>query len=265
MIPFSDATTHHRSRPLVNISLIAINGLVFLYSLTLGGLGFLFGGTSLDIVQFFYTWGFIPAELTRDEGYRTLQGALDISTPLPTWATILSSMFMHGGLLHFAGNMAYLWVFGDNVEDHLGHIKYLIFYLVAGLLATLSHWYFFQDSNTPLIGASGAISGVLGAYLLLYPYNRINVLVIFFLITAIRLPAMFVLGFYFLLQLYQLLFTLGVSESTSVALWAHIGGFVAGAIIIALYKLFTRQPIWPPRYGPPSGRSPIQYWRGRPL
>ena len=265
MIPLSDASTHRRSRPVVNITIIALNGLVFLYALTLGGFGYLLGGGDLDIVRFFYTWGFIPAELSLGQELRSLGRGVDVATPLPTWATIFTSMFMHGGLLHFAGNMTYLWVFGDNLEDRLGHVKYALFYVVTGAFATLSHWFFFQDSITPLVGASGAISGVLGGYLLLYPYNRINVLVIFFLITALRLPAMYVLGFYLLLQLYQLLISFGVSHDVSVALWAHIGGFVSGAAIIALYKLATRQPVWPPRYGPPPGGGRVQYWRGRPL
>ena len=267
MIPFSDATTHHRTRPVVNIAIISLNALVFLYAIAVGGMGYLTGGSTLGLVDFFYTWGFIPAELTRGEYLNSVPvrfgPPLEIAS-IPTWATIATSMFMHGGLLHFAGNMAYLWVFGDNIEDRIGHVKYLVFYLFTGAIATLSHWFFFQDSVTPLIGASGAISGVLGAYLMMFPYNRIKVLVIFFFITAVRLPAMYVLGFYLLLQLFQLVTSLGVSDQVSVALWAHIGGFAAGAGIVAVYKLITRQPIWPARYDfPSSSSSPPQFWRGR--
>ena len=267
MIPFGDATTHHRSRPVVNIALIGLNALVFLVELGIGGLGLLVGDSNLAITTFFHTWGFIPEELTTGQARISLPLAFGISvgveSPVPTWATIFSSMFMHGSALHFAGNMAYLWVFGDNVEDRIGHVRYFLFYLLAGVLATLSHWFFFQGSQVPLIGASGAISGVLGAYLLLYPYNRIKVLVIFFLITALELQAMYVLGFYLLMQFYQLVFTFGVSDQVSVALWAHLGGFAAGAAIAAIYKKVTGQPIWPPRYDSPS--SGTRYWRGRRL
>ncbi len=267
MIPLSDGSVYLRSRPIVNIALLALNGLVFLYSLALGGLSFLIGGSNPAVIEFFYTWGFIPAEFPGRDPFTALGlgflGAVDITTPVPTWGTIFSSMFMHSGLLHFAGNMAYLWVFGRNLENRLGHVKYLAFYLVAGVLATLSHWFFFQDSRVPLIGASGAISGILGAYLFLFPYNRIRVLVMLGIITVIRLPASYVLGFYLLLQVVQLVFSLGVSDQVSVALWAHVGGFVAGAGIVVLYRLATGQRIWPSRYV--SGSRPAQYWRGRPL
>ncbi|MDA0733732.1 MAG: rhomboid family intramembrane serine protease [Chloroflexi bacterium] len=268
MIPFSDFTTHHQGRPVVNIALIILNALVFLYALAIGGFGYLTGGSNLGIVDFYYTWGFIPLELTSGEAFRTLGtgfgSQVNVATPAPTWATIFFGMFMHGGLLHFAGNMVYLWVFGDNIEARMGHIKYLLFYLLVGVIATLRHWFFFQQSDTPLIGASGAISGVLGAYLMFFPYNRVKVVVIFFLITAANLPALYVLGFYMLLQVIQLVTSIGVSDQVSVAIWAHIGGFVAGAGIVAAYKLLTRQPIWPSRYdSQPS--SPTQFWRGRPL
>jgi membrane associated rhomboid family serine protease len=268
LIPFSDSTPRHQRRPVVNIALIGINALVFLYSLAIGGFGFLAGGSNVGIVDFFYTWGFIPLELSHGEAFRILDlsfgSRIDVTTPAPTWATIFTAMFMHAGLLHFAGNMVYLWVFGDNTEARMGHFKYLGFYLSVGVVATLSHWFFFQMSDTPLIGASGAISGVLGAYLMLFPYNRVKVLIIFFLITAANLPAMYVLGFYMLLQVFQLVSSIGVSDQVSVALWAHIGGFAAGAAIVAVYKLFTKQPLWPSRYSS-NPLPPTRYWRGRPL
>lgn len=252
---------------MINITFIVLNTLVFLYELLIGGLGLLGGGGGVGIFVFFHTWGFIPAELTRGEPFTSLRagfGSLaNIETPVPTWATIFSSMFIHGSLLHFAGNMAFLWVFGDNVEGRFGHLKYLVFYLIVGAAATLSHWFIEPASQTPLVGASGAISGVLGAYLLLYPYNRIRVLIIFFLITAVQVPAMYMLGLWFLLQVVQGLGSLGISDQVSVAFFAHIGGFIAGAAIVAVFKLVTGQPIWPPRsYLPPSG---TRYWRGRPL
>ena len=227
----------------------------------------MFGESNINSFQMFHTWGFIPVEWTTGTPFRNavlpMGITLDIATPLPTWSTILSSMFMHSSALHFGGNMAYLWVFGDNVEARIGHVKYAVFYIICGAVATLSHWYFFRESQVPLIGASGAISGILGAYFLLYPYNRIKVLVMFFLITAVELQAMYVLGFYVLMQLYQLLFSFGVSQQTSVALWAHIGGFTAGLVLIAVYKSILGQPIWPRRNSRPP--SNITYWRGNKL
>ena len=258
MLPFSDADTHHRSFPVVNASFIGISGLVFLYELAISGFSVIGGGDSEALSIFFFTWGFIPVELTRGAA---LTGVIE--TPTPTWTTIFSSLFMHGGLMHFAGNMMFLWVFGDNIEDRMGHAKYLVFYLAAGVVATLSHWLIDPGSSAPLIGASGAIAGVLGAYLFTYPYNRVKVLVIFFLITVIQLRAMWLLAIWFGWQLIQGALSIGISDQVSVAFFAHIGGFVFGAGVIVLYRLATRQPVWPPRYSlaPPSS----QFWRGRPL
>ena len=289
MIPYSDADTRHRSFPTVNVLLIALSALVFLYELQLGGLGLLGGGGDLDISAFFGKWGFIADELTQGQActYRFLPfgagpsctevsailrdtvlpdipiiplqggGALqNIASPVPTWATIFSSMFIHGGALHFAANMMFLWVFGDNVEDWLGHIKYLIFYLLAGVAATLSQWAIDPSSQTPLIGASGAISGVMGAYILLYPFNRINALIIFYFITVVRLPAVALLGLWFIWQLVQGLGSLAISDQVSVAFFAHVGGFVCGAVMAGGYKLLTGQPLWPSR----RQRQPWDYW-----
>lgn len=286
MIPFSDSDVRHRSFPIVNVLLIGVNVLVFLYELQLGGLGLLRGGGDLDIVSFFAKWGFIPNELTQGVacthqvlGFErcpqlpaeflarpeanlpvfNLPGGfilLNIDTPLPTWTTIFSSMFIHAGFFHFAGNMMFLWVFGDNVEDWLGHFKYLVFYLLAGIAATLSQLAIDPNSLTPMIGASGAISGVMGAYMLLYPFNRINTLIIFFFLTVMRLPAVGLLGLWFLWQLIQGVGSLAISNEVSVAFFAHVGGFVAGAIMVAALKLVTGQPVWPSR----QGRQPWDYW-----
>ncbi len=259
MIPYSDADTRHRAIPVVNIVLSAINALVFLYELRLGGFGLLTGGSNLDTTVFFFKWGFIPDELTRGEPFTRLGlgfQSIDIASAVPTWATIFSSMFIHGGFMHFIGNMMFLWVFGDNVEDWLGHVKYLIFYLLAGVAATLSQLAIDANSQTPLIGASGAISGVMGAYMLLFPFNRINVIVIFFFITAIRLPAVALLGLWFLWQLIQGTSSLAIPDQVSVAFFAHIGGFVAGAVLAGGYKLLTGQPLLPSR----QRRQPWDYW-----
>ncbi|PKB67225.1 MAG: hypothetical protein BZY81_05210 [SAR202 cluster bacterium Io17-Chloro-G4] len=259
MIPFSDRDVQRRSRPIVNIVLIGINTLVFLYALQLAGGGYLWGGNSPDAFVFFLKWGFIPQELSSGEGFTQLglgRTAVDIESPLPTWATIFSSMFIHGGLFHFAGNMAFLWVFGDNIEDRLGHFKYLIFYLVSGIVATLSHFAIEPDSQSPLVGASGAIAGVMGAYLLLYPFNRIKALVIFYFITVVELQALIFLGIWFLLQIINSLGALGLSAGANVAFMAHVGGFIAGVVLIAGYKLMIREPIIPSR----RRRNPWDHW-----
>ncbi len=244
------------------------------------------GGGDLDIVAFFAKWGFIPNELTQgvacthqllgldrcpelSAGFLARPEAslpvlslpngfilLNIDTPLPTWTTMFSSMFIHGGFFHFAGNMMFLWVFGDNVEDWLGHFKYLAFYIVTGIAATLSQLAIDPHSLTPLIGASGAISGIMGAYILLYPFNRINTLIIFFFITVLRLPALGLLGVWFLWQLVQGIGSLAISNQVSVAFFAHVGGFVAGVILVAAFKLATGQSIWPSR----PRRQPWDYW-----
>ena len=265
MIPLSDADAPRGSFAPVNKAIIGLNLVVFLYELLLGGIGLLFGADSLRLTLFFLTWGFIPRELTEGIAYQSFISAGDIETPLPTWATIFTSMFIHGGFLHLAGNMMFLWVFGGNIEARLGHFKYLLFYLVCGVAATLAHWLVDQASPIPLVGASGAIAGVMGAYVMLYPRNRINSIIIFFFITVVRFSALVLLGFWFLWQLFQALFYIGVSSQVSVAFWAHVGGFVAGVAIIAAYRLATGQPILPSRIQPGSARSPTKYWRGRPL
>ena len=240
MFPFSDASVHHRTFPYVNSALIGISVLVFLYEMVLGGLSTLTGGGGLDLDIFFFKWGFIAKELTAGmpfEGLNTVSGPVDIETPVHTVFTIFSSMFIHGGFMHLAGNMMFLWVFGDNLEDRFGHLKYLVFYLVAGVAATLSQWVINTDSQVPLIGASGAISGVLGAYLLIYPNNKVKALIIFYLITVVEMRAMWLLGAWFVWQLMQGSMSIGLSDSVSVAFFAHIGGFVAGMVLAGAYKL----------------------------
>jgi len=151
------------------------------------------------------------------------------------WGSILFSMFLHGGWLHIAGNMLFLWVFGNNVEDRLGRVKFLAFYLLAGTAATYAQSALTPMSATPLVGASGAIAGVLGAYLLLYPHARITTLVIFFFITVWELPAIVVLGLWFVLQVFQQVGSVA-GEAGGVAYMAHIGGFVAGMILLLIFR-----------------------------
>ncbi len=246
MFPLSDPDLIRRSKPVITYGLIIINAVVFLYELTLG---------SLENTVFFYRWGLIPAELAHGLDFTTLRlvsfETVDIQTTLfgmaiPAWGTVFSSMFIHGGFMHFIGNMVFLWVFGDDIEDKLGHVKYLLFYLVCGIAAAWTHVALDMDSQVPTVGASGAIAGVLGAYLLLYPYSRIRTLVVFFFITVIRLPAVVLLGFWFILQLFNGIGALTPGmQSGGVAYWAHVGGFVAGVLLIALYLKLRGEPIWP--------------------
>jgi membrane associated rhomboid family serine protease len=147
-----------------------------------------------------------------------------------------AAMFMHGGWFHLLSNMLYLWIFGDNVEDRMGHLKYLVFYLLAGYIATLAHVFYAPQSNAPLIGASGAIAGVLGAYLILFPRAKVLTLIfIFIFIQIIPVPAVIFLGLWFILQLLQ---GAAAAGAPGVAFWAHIGGFVAGMLLV---KLFARR------------------------
>ena len=267
MLPIADAGRYRGTFPFVNVALLSLNSLVFLYEIGVGGFGFLFGGSSLGITVFFLKFGFIPAELSSGQGFEILPlgRGVDIASPIPTWATLLSCMFIHGGLMHFIGNMLFLWVFGDNIEDTFGHVKYLVFYFVSGVLATLAHYAIDPASQTPLVGASGAISGVMGAYLLLYPRNRIRTLIIYFLITVVDLPAVWLLLIWFGLQTIQGLLSIGVSDQVSTAFFAHIGGFVVGAAVGFVVRMFRRPP------GPAGGYwnggggydRPAQYWRGR--
>ena len=150
----------------------------------------------------------------------------------------------------------FLWVFGDNIEDRLGHLKFLVFYLVVGVAAALSHLLIDPHSQSPLVGASGAISGVMGAYLLLYPQNRVKAVIFFYIITVIEIKAFWMLGLWFLWQLIQGLWSVGISEQVSVAFFAHVGGFVAGAAIMMVYKTFFSRP----GDGGTPAKQPWDYW-----
>jgi len=205
-------------------AILVVNIAVFIYELSLGDRG---------LEQFFYSAGVIPSE------YLT---GRDLRAPAPggvIYVTLFTSMFMHGGFLHIASNMLFLWVFGDNVEDKFGHMGFLIFYLVCGVVASLTHIFMNTGSNVPSVGASGAIAGVLGAYLVMFPGATIRTLV--FLGPFILLPrisAIFMIGFWFLTQAFAGLASLGAtSEQTSgVAVWAHIGGFLAGIVLIPIFR-----------------------------
>jgi len=207
MIPIGDDNSGRKSPPLVTYILILLNILFFLVELSEGD-------------SFVEKWAFIPSQF--------------LANPITNFPTIFTSMFMHAGWGHLIGNMVYLWIFGDNVEDRFGKIKYLIFYLVCGLCATFSQMAFIPNSNIPNVGASGAIAGVLGAYILLFPQEKIKVI---FGRGLTELPSLVVIGFWFILQFFSSFSSEASSgESGGVAYMAHIGGFVAGLIFAGLYK-----------------------------
>ena len=243
MLPLSDDNPSERT-PFVTWALIAVCALIYLWEASLGQQG---------VEAAFYSFGMIPARLF---GYQALPPELAV---VPAWTTVLTSMFMHGGLLHLGGNMLFLWIFGDNVEDSLGHAKFLGFYLLCGVAAALSQGFLSPESAVPMIGASGAISGVLGAYLLVHPYATVRVLLFLgFYVTITRVPAMLALGIWFLAQLLSAWVT--PIDQPGVAFWAHIGGFVCG---MALVKPFKRPdvPLFQPRRSNPfSVESSYRIW-----
>jgi rhomboid family protein len=242
MIPIRDANPTSRT-PWVTICLIAANVIVFFTEPL--------GANNFTQARYFTCNAAIPVEITH--GVQVGTGFPFFCEPKSVWLTILYSMFLHGGFLHIAGNMLYLWVFGNNVEDQMGPVRFIIFYLGAGLAATFAQTYVNPDSMTPMIGASGAIAGVLGAYLLMFPRARVtNLVFLFFFITFVDLPAVVVLGFWFLLQVFQ-----GVGSVTpdgDVAYMAHVGGFVAGMLLLFILR-GSRRPsptrrALPGRYDP---------------
>jgi membrane associated rhomboid family serine protease len=218
-IPLKDINPS-RSYPFVNISLIIANVAVFVYQLTLQ-----FTLTPRAYAAFLLSYSTVPA---RVPAFFSGHGTLEVA-----FLPILTSMFLHSGFLHIAGNMLFLWIFGDNVEDFLGHIPYLFFYLFCGLGAGLAHVFFNLYSRVPALGASGAISGVMGAYILLFPRARILTLVFVFLLP---IPAVFVLGEWFLGQFLLGISTLGGGSTGGVAVMAHVGGFLLGMLITALVR-----------------------------
>jgi membrane associated rhomboid family serine protease len=229
MIPISDANPTRRF-PIINLSLIVLNVIVFLFELTLPT-------RALD--RLIATWGVTPSNI-----YLAL--AHPLAAPPSIWLTLITAQFLHGGWAHIIGNMLFLWVFGDNIEDVLGHVSYLIFYLLAGIAAAFVQIFVMGPSRIPTIGASGAIAGVLGAYLILYPTARIGILVpIFFFLTTIELPALLVIGWWFIQQFFYGLGSLTLATSSGVAFWAHIGGFIAGLVMILPFigRARRRRPI----------------------
>ncbi|MGH2405252.1 MAG: rhomboid family intramembrane serine protease [bacterium] len=223
MIPISDAV-HSQRFPFVNLAFIITCTAVFIYEVTL---------SDAEINRFFIDHGVIPAQLVN-----WLQEPSGLEEPL----TVITSAFIHGGWLHLIGNMSYLWVFGDNIEDALGHIGYIVFYLVVGTFAAAAQVIVDTGETTPMVGASGAIAGVLGAYLLLYPRATVGVLVPLLFFATMPVPAVLLIGFWFVLQLMSGFAALGAATGASegIAVWAHIGGFLAGFAIILALRPFIR-------------------------
>jgi membrane associated rhomboid family serine protease len=248
LFPIADDNTGRTTTPVVNYVLIGINVLVFVF---LQG----FGGND----KFTYAYSTVPAEIITGKDIVTRPVAVENfagqrlempglqPTPIPVWLTLITSMFMHGGIAHIFGNMLFLWIFGDNIEDRLGHIRYLIYYLVCGIIAGLAHVFataaLASDASSllvPSLGASGAISGVLGGYILLFPTKRVMVIISWF-VTAV--PAFIAIGLWFVFQLISGLGVLGSgSQAGGVAYAAHIGGFIAGLVLIKVFEIGRRPP-----------------------
>jgi len=242
IFPLYDDNSDRTTTPIVNYALIAINILVFVFLQQLG-----------TNERFTYAFSTVPQEIISGRDVRTPDRVGEHPatgqeilipglqpTPFSVYLTLLFSMFMHGGIAHIAGNMLFLWIFGDNVEDRMGHLRYLVFYLVCGVLASLAHVLttvmFATEPESlliPSLGASGAISGVLGGYIVLYPHRRVTAIVFRF-VTAV--PAYVAIGIWFAFQLISGMGILGGSQRGGVAYAAHIGGFVAGVVLV---KVFT--------------------------
>ena len=219
-----------RITPLVTYGLIGMNVLVFLHQLSL---------SEAQLNQFFQLYAVVPQQLTASFAGGTVQ------QPVAEWVTLFSSQFLHGSWWHLIGNMLYLWVFGNNIEDRLGHFKYIIFYLGCGALAALCQWFIGMDSAIPSLGASGAISGILGAYIIRFPQALVNTFVFLgIFITTIRVPAWILIGIYIVQNVVSGVVDLQraanmAMETGGVAYWAHIGGFVFGLILGPLLGLFN--------------------------
>jgi membrane associated rhomboid family serine protease len=206
MLPIGDDDSTRKTFPFVNYALIAVNVVFFLIELS--------GGDA-----FIMKWAFIPSRF--------------LANPLGDFLTLFTAMFMHAGWVHLGGNMLYLWIFGDNVEDRFGHLKYLIFYLICGLVATFAQLIFNTISDVPNLGASGAIAGVLGAYIILFPQGRIRVL---FGTQVVQMSALIVIGIWIVLQFFSGIGSITSADTGGVAYMAHIGGFAAGILLTFLFR-----------------------------
>ncbi|MDJ0724301.1 MAG: rhomboid family intramembrane serine protease [Prochloraceae cyanobacterium] len=230
MVPIHDENPT-KITPYITYILIVINVLVFLHQITL---------SDRELQGFFQLYALVPREFTA-----TLEG-ITVNQPVPEWSTLVTSQFLHGSWMHLGGNMLFLWIFGNNIEEQLGRLKYLLFYLSCGVLAGLTQWFFSINSIIPSLGASGAIAGVMGAYILRFPKTKILTLIPVGIIIPVKIPAYFFLGIWFLQQALYSVLSLDVPnnigmESGGIAYWAHAGGFVFGAILGPLLGLFSRK------------------------
>lgn len=215
MIPFKDDNPTE-TFPFVTIGIIILNVIVFIWELT----------SPMGEKAIVASYGALPSSIL------SMQGVQPINPTL----TVFSSMFMHGGVLHIAGNMLYLWIFGNNIEDKLGHFRFVVFYFLCGIVAAYAHALTDPGSNIPMIGASGAIAGVLGAYIVLFPHAKVHTLIFLgFFIDIIRIPALIVIGFWAIIQLISGILSQGLAAHAGVAWFAHIGGFFIGLLTIKLW------------------------------
>jgi membrane associated rhomboid family serine protease len=218
VIPLRDVIPS-RTTPYVTIALIAVNALVYLYEMTLG---------DASLEEFIIYFGLVPAAFS--------------------WVAVLTSMFLHGGLLHVGGNMLFLWIFGDNVEDRMGHGRFVVFYLLCGAAAALAQTAMSPDSVVPMVGASGAVAGVMGAYFVLYPHSRIVTLIpLFVFFHVMEVPALVFLGLWFVLQFVSgvgsIAAATGGEPAGGIAFWAHVAGFVAGVSGVLVFRRPERQRV----------------------
>jgi membrane associated rhomboid family serine protease len=265
VFPLFDDNSDRRRFPWVNYAFIAANIFVFIVLQEAGA----------DRNKFTYAWSTVPAEIVTGKDIdetgqqpRTIEHPITKErieipplqpTPISVYLTLLTSMFMHGSWAHLGGNMLFLWIFGDNVEDYLGHLRYIAFYVVCGILASLSHVgvsYFLQrDLAVPSLGASGAISGVLGGYLLLFPHRQVTVILFRFLT---QVPAYVAIGIWFLFQIINSLGMFGGSGGGGVAYGAHIGGFIAGLGLVKFFAIGEHEPGWYRKLDQQSKRSGVR-------
>lgn len=240
-------------------ALIAANIVVFLYQVSLGP----------DAPAFIFAYSVVPVALTHGVPQTSLVSSnLPFHTPNPVYLTLITAMFLHAGWLHIGGNMLFLYIFGDNVEDRMGHIPYLLFYLFCGVIAGITQVAVDPNSSVPSLGASGAIAGVLASYLVLFPWAQVRtVIFIFIFFTIVTLPAFILIGLWFLLQFFDGLASLATVQQGmgGVGYFAHIGGFVTGLVITLLLRpwLRLRPPpsiSYPPFPRHPSATGPVQWW-----
>lgn len=247
MIPYRDENPTTLP-PIVTVGIIALNVIAWLF---IEGAG---AGRAVDAAVCNY--GLIPGEILQrvppGSGVEMAPGVVCAVDPSPQYWTVLTSMFMHGGWMHLIGNMVFFWVFGNNIEDAMGHVRFGLFYIMCGVAAAATQVLVTPSSTVPMVGASGAISGILGAYLLLYPRVRVHAVVFLgFYVTSIAIPAFVMLGYWIVLQLLSSLSSLGGRQTGGTAFFAHIGGFVAGLVLIRLFarrEYLERRDVLPGGY-----------------